>query len=320
MKPLKPADKDELNLFTMAQKYANENTARELMEALLWPNGPTCPHCKAAGSECKDVYKITPDAKSKTRKGVYCCAACRKQFTVTVGTVFESSHVPLTKWVMAVFILCSAKKSVSANQLHRMLGVTYKTAWFMAHRIRFAMGADLKNAKLLTGTVEADETFVGGKSDRRRRNSNKTIVAAIVERGGEVRARVLPTVTAKNVGRFLGDCVSKDAIVNTDEHGAYRAPLKQWKRHDRVVHSRFEYSRKLPDGTSAGINTCESFFSLIKRGVFGSWHSVSPEHLAKYAGEFEFRWNTRHETDGQRMANLIPMLAGKRLMYRQPKN
>ena len=313
-------DADEINLSMLAQEYASEDKARGLMEKLLWPNGPTCPHCKTDKSECKDVYKITPDAKSKTRHGVYCCAACRKQFTVTVGTVFESSHVPITKWVMAIFILCSAKKSVSANQLHRMLGVTYKTAWFMAHRIRFAMGTDLKNAKMLTGTVEADETFVGGKGDIRTKTQRKTIVSAIVERGGEIRTRVIASVTAKNVGQFLNDCVSKDAIVNTDEHGAYRAPLKQWKRHDRVVHSRFEYSRKQDDGTTAGINHAESFFSLLKRGVFGSWHSVSREHLPKYAGEFEFRWNTRKDTDGKRMANFMPMIAGKRLTYRQPAN
>src|ERR1041385_5328663 len=119
MKRKQSEEKDDLNLFTLAQEYADEDKARALLESLLWPDGPTCPHCKANGSECKDVYKITPDAKSKTRKGVYCCAACRKQFTVTVGTVFESSHVPITKWVMAVFIMCSAKKSVSPNQLHR---------------------------------------------------------------------------------------------------------------------------------------------------------------------------------------------------------
>lgn len=201
-----------------------------------------------------------------------------------------------------------------------MLGVTYKTAWFMAHRIRFSMGTDLKTAKPLTGTVEADETFIGGKGDFRTMHKRKTPVAAIVERGGQVRTRVISSVTAKNVGKFLHECVSKEAIVNTDEHGAYRVPARQFKRHDTVVHSNYEYSRKLADGTSAGINNAESFFSLLKRGVFGSWHSVSREHLPKYASEFEFRWNTRKVTDGQRMADFMPMISGKRLMYRQPAN
>lgn len=139
MKKQKAKDPEEITLIRLAQEYADEDKAREYFESLFWPNGPTCPHCKVDKSICRDVYKITPDEKSKTRKGIYCCAACRKQFTVTVGTVFEGSHIPLSKWLMALFIMCSSKKSISSNQLHRMLGVTYKTAWFMTHRIRFAM-------------------------------------------------------------------------------------------------------------------------------------------------------------------------------------
>jgi transposase-like protein len=310
-------DPDELNLIKLAQDYSDEDKARSLFESWRWPNGPVCPHCKH-----NEFYKIEskPGTKNKVRPGLYCCAACRKPFTATVGTVLEDSHIPISKWVMAMFILCSAKKSVSANQLHRMLGVTYKTAWFMAHRLRFAMGTDLKTAKPLTGTVEADETFVGGKGDFRTMHKRKTTLAAIVERGGEVRTKVIASVTAKNVGKFLHECVSKEAIVNTDEHGAYRIPAKQYKRHDTVIHSRKEYSRDLPDGSTAGINHAESFFSLLKRGVFGSWHSVSREHLPKYANEFEFRWNNRKVTDGQRTVNLMPMIEGKRLMYRQPVN
>ena len=311
-------DADEINLIKLAQEYSDEDKARTLFESWRWPLGKAiCPHCKH-----DEAYKLTsnPNSKHKLRAGVYSCSACRKTFTATVGTVLEDSHIPISKWLMAIFILCSSKKSISANQLHRMLGVTYKTAWFMAHRIRFAMGSDVTKVPLLSGTVEADETFVGGKGDRKTLHKRKTTLAAIVERGGKVRTRVISSVTAKNVGKFLNECVSKEAVVNTDEHCAYPAPLKEYKQHNTVVHSRYEYCRKLPDGTFAGINHAESFFSLLKRGVFGAWHSVSREHLPKYAYEFEFRWNTRKETDGQRMVSFVPMMEGKRLMYRQPKN
>src|SRR5258708_2688650 len=153
---------EDLTLVTLAQDYSDEDKARALLESWRWPKGPVCPHCKH-----DEVYKITPKAGSKTRKGVYCCGACRKQFTATVGTIFEGSHIPISKWLMAIFIMCTSKKSISAHQLHRMLKLTYKTAWFMAHRIRHAMNPELPLGKLLTGTVEVDETFVGGKGDRR---------------------------------------------------------------------------------------------------------------------------------------------------------
>lgn len=316
-KPVKLSP-DEITLLKLGKDYSNERKASALFESWRWPNGKAiCPHCKH-----DEAYKLKSKAtsKHKLRAGVYSCSACRKTFTATVGTALEDSHLPISTWLLAIFILCSAKKSVSAKQLERMLGLSYKTAWFVAHRIRFSMGSDLKKVPLLSGTVEADETFVGGKGDMRTMHQRKTTLAAIVERGGKVRTKVIASVTAKNVGQFLHECVSKDAVVNTDEHGAYRQPLKEWKQHNTVVHSRFEYCRKLPDGTFAGINHAESFFSLLKRGVFGAWHSVSREHLPKYAYEFEFRWNTRKETDGQRMVSFIPMLEGKRLMYRQPKN
>ena len=158
-------DADDLNLISLAQEYADEDKARELLERLRWPNGAICPHCKNDG-KTKPNSKLTPKAGSKSavRKGVYFCGACRKQFTVTVKTVFEGSHIPISKWLMAWFIVCSSKKSVSAHQLHRMLKITYKSAWFMAHRIRFAFGGDTEK---LTGTVEVDETFVGGNSVRK---------------------------------------------------------------------------------------------------------------------------------------------------------
>lgn len=311
-------DGEELNLIKLAQEYSDEDKARELLESLRWPNGVTCPHCRRGKSECKDVYRLEPKPTSKSpgRKGLYCCAACRKQFSVTVGTVFEGSHIPISKWLMAMFILCSSKKSISSNQLHRMLGVTYKTAWFMTHRIRFAMTPNHWAEPKLKGVVEVDETFVGGKGDRTTKTTRQTPVVALVERGGIARVKVVASVTQKNLGAALNECVSKDAVVNTDEHAAYRNPLKQWKQHNTVNHSQSEYQRKNADGSISTTNSAESFFSLLKRGVYGSWHHVSREHLPKYANEFAFRWNHRHTTDGERMENLVPMIEDKRLTYR----
>lgn len=308
----KPIDADDVNLIKLAQEYSDETKARAFFEAWRWPNGPVCPHCGF-----NEAYKLTskPGTKNKIRPGLYCCAACRKTFTATVGTVLEDSHIPLSKWLMAIFILCSSKKSISANQLHRMIGVTYKTAWFMAHRIRFAMEPDPK--KKLSGTVEVDETFIGGKGDRKTKKQRQTPVVALVERDGSMHARVVASVTQKNLGQCLHECVNKDAVVNTDEHGAYRNPLKEWQAHHTLVHSRKEYTRRNPDGSTAFVNFCESFFSLLKRGVVGAWHHVSREHLPKYANEFAFRWNTRKDSDGERMKTFVPMIEGKRLTYRQ---
>jgi transposase-like protein len=312
---------EELNLIQLAQEYSDEAKARELMESLLWPNGSVCPHCK-----CDDVYKLTPKPKPvtdtqvkprKVRQGLYSCAACRKQFTVTVGTVFEASHIPITTWVMAMFILCSSKKSVSAHQLHRMLKVTYKTAWFMAHRIRFAMGPNNANVAKLKGTVEIDETYVGGKGDQKTVVLRKTPVVALIERDGHMRTAVISNVTQKNLGAIINECVSNEAIVNTDESSVYKGRLKNFKRHDVVNHSKLQYIKRNTDGSFAGVNSCESFFSLLKRGVHGSWHHVSREHLPKYAGEFAFRWNHRHISDGERFVKGVESVRGKRLTYRQ---
>jgi transposase-like protein len=307
-------DADDLNLISLAKEYSSERKARKLFEAMRWPGGkPICPHC---GFD--EIYKLTSKKESKTklRAGVYCCAACRKPFSATVGTVFESSHVPISKILMAIFILCSSKKSVSALQLSRMLKTTYRTAWFLAHRIRHAMATDLKTAKPLQNTVEADETYCKNFTGEARR----AIVALIVERNGESRTRVIPSVTAKTVGKFLNECASKDATVNTDEHPSYKMALKGQSRHQRVNHSKYEYARHNPDGTVSHVNTCESWFSLMKRSVFGAWHCISPEHLPKYASELEYRWNTRTVSDGARMANFLPLIAGKRLFYKQPAN
>lgn len=308
---------DESILMRLAQAYADEAKARELLESFRWPNGPVCPHCKNAGDKLISKLEAQTASKRGVRDGVYFCGACRQQFTVTVGTVLEGSHVPISKWLMALFLLCSSKKSLSANQIHRMIGVTYKTAWFMCHRIRFAMTPNHWAEPKLKGTVEVDETFVGGKGDRTTKASRKTPVVALVERHGLARVKVVASVTQKNLGAALSECVSQEAVVNTDEHPGYRNPLKHWKAHQAVNHSRGEYQRRNPDGSRASTNTAESFFSLLKRGVIGAWHHVSREHLPKDANEFAFRWNTRHDTDGRRVEKFAGGIGGKRLTYHQ---
>jgi transposase-like protein len=302
---------DESVLTKLVQAYADEGKARELLESWRWPNGPVCPHCQNAGEKRISPLKAPSSRPRGVRKGVYFCGACRQQFTVTVGTVLERSHVPISKWLMALFLLCSSKKSLSANQIHRMIGVTYKTAWFLCHRIRMGMTPDHRTEAKLTGTVEVDETFVGPKGKR------KTPLVALVQRHGLARVKVIASVTQKNLGAALGECVSQEAVVNTDEHPGYKSPLKHWKEHQTVNHSRGEYQRQNQDGSRASTNTAESFFSLLKRAIIGAWHHISREHLPIYANEFAFRWNTRQDSDGQRLERFARWIEGKRLTYRQ---
>jgi transposase-like protein len=306
----------ETVLKQLAEAYGDEVRARALLESWRWPRGPVCPHCQNAGEKRISKLAAQPGSRSGVREGVYFCGACRQQFTVTVGTVMEGSHMPISKWLMALFLLCSSKKSLSANQIHRMIGVTYKTAWFLCHRIRFAMTPNHWAEPKLKGTVEVDETFVGGKGEARTRFYRQTPVVALIERLGLARVKVVASVTQKNLGAALSECVSREAIVNTDEHPGYRNPLKQWKEHQAVNHSHKEFKRQNPDGSRASTNTAESFFSLLKRGVVGAWHHVSREHLSKYANEFAFRWNTRHDTDDLRLVKFVGCIEGKRLIYR----
>jgi len=311
---------EELNLIKLAQEYSDNDRARELLESLRWPDGAICPHCKNDGKQ-KAIYKLEPKQGSKRpgRKGLYKCGACRNQFTVTVGTIFEDSHIPIRKWLMAYFILCSAKKSISAHQMHRMLKTTYKTAWFMCHRIRYAMGSTYPIDRKLKGTVEIDETFVGGKGESRGILSRKTPVVALVERDVACRTRVVSNVTQKNIRATLAVHLDNRAVVNTDESAVYPAMLKDAgiERHEVVNHSKMEYARHNPDGSVAHVNSAESFFSLLKRGVHGSWHHVSREHLPKYADEFAFRWTHRKITDGERTVVALKATEGKRLTYQQ---
>jgi transposase-like protein len=321
---------EELNLKTLAQEYADEGKARQLIEAWRWPSGPVCPHCKATGA-----YRLQGKAESKNPvpDGTLKCKECRKKFTVRVGTIFEDSHIKLSVWIQAFFMMCASKKGISAHQIHRMLGVTYKTAWFMCHRIRHTMGQG-PVAEMLKGTVEVDETYVGGKPrpagngkkyERApgtgfRNNSNKIPVVALIQRDGNVRTKVVASVSHKNLRGFVDANIDKRATVNTDQFGMYRKLFAPWARHDKVNHSIKQYARHNADGTVSHVNTCESFFSLIKRGVYGSFHHVSPEHLPKYCDEFAFRWNHRELKDGERMKAAICQIEGKRLMYRDSSN
>lgn len=299
---------EKLNLVEISKICANEDSARDLLESILWPNGPVCPHCKGT-----KAYKINSAAGSSTRTGLYKCAACRKQFTVTVGTIFADSHIPISKWMMAIFILCSAKKAISAHQLHRSLGIAYKSAWFMAHRLRHAMASETF-AKQLTGTVEVDETYIGGKNTGKgwaANLDNKTPVVTLVERGGDARSMVMDRVTGANLKSAARENVMLCSNVYTDEHMGY-VGLEPKFEHKRVKHTAKEYARR--EGTEVvHTNTVEGFFSLLKRGVIGSFHHVSRKHLPKYLSEFDFRYNHRKTTDGERTVAALLRTPGKRL-------
>jgi transposase-like protein len=269
-----------------APYFTDPEAAREHLEAIRWPNGPVCPHC---GESERRPYPL----KSKTRK-LYKCAACRKQYTVTVGTIFEGSHIPLNKWLLAFFLLCSSKKGMSAHQLHRMLGVTYKSAWFMAHRIRYAMEQP-PFAKPLTGVVEADETYVGGKERNRKRKdkqkktgrgTDKTPVVVLVERGGEARSFRMANVTGLELKGAIRRNVAKDARIMTDSFKSYRGLHKEFASHEYVSHSDGEYARG-----EVHTNTAENYFSILKRGIDGTYHHISEAHLPRYLAEFDFRYN-----------------------------
>src|SRR5881409_782341 len=281
---------EDLSLGIYDERFTDPLKAAEYLESLRWPNGPVCPHC---GESEKRPYPL----KSKTRR-LYKCAACRKQYTVTVGTIFEGSHIGLHKWLLAFYLVCSSKKGMSAHQLHRMLGVTYKSAWFMAHRIRYAM-AQLNLTKL-SGTVEVDETYVGGKERGLQGvKKNKAAVVSLVERGGKVRSFHTEMVTGKTLKQVVRENVASNAHVMTDGHPGYRGLKKDFRRHSTIRHSWKVYARKEGD-VLISTNTIEGYFSILKRGINGVYHHVGKQHLHRYLSEFDFRYNSRKEKDGDR--------------------
>lgn len=307
-----------INLSTLAKYFSDEDAARTRLEEMRWgKSGAVCPRCGGA-----DPYKLTakPGSRTGVRKGVWKCKACRKQFTVTVGTIFEDSHIPISKWLLAIHLICASKKGMSAHQFHRMLGVTYKSAWFMAHRLRYAM-TQTPLVEKLRGIVEADETYIGGRIKtgpikKGPRMENKTAVVALVERGGRVRAFAMPRVTAENVREHITANVDSSVRLMTDESFLYTNLGRDQSvvaSHESVKHSIKEYARG-----DVHTNTVEGFFSLLKRGINGVYHHVGKGHLHRYIDEFAFRYDARKITDAERSLLAVKGADGKRLTYKQP--
>ena len=289
--------------------FQDETKAREWLESHLWPDGPVCPHC---GSVSATALK-----GKKHRPGLYQCNDCRQQFTVTVGTLYERSKIPLSKWLLATYLLSASKKGMSTRQLSRMLGVSVKSTWFMMHRVREAMREN-KTGGLggANKVVEADETYVGGKAKNKAFGPppTKEPVVALVERDGEVRSFHVEAVSRDTLQPILFTQIDRASFLMTDEAAVYKKPGKQFDGHGHVNHSIKEYVR----GTFFHTNTVESYFSILKRGITGNYQWVSAKHLKRYLGEFDFRYNTRDMSDMERATLAAKGIQGKRLTYRRP--
>jgi len=297
-----------------APRFIDDNAAREHLEALRWPNGAVCPHC--GGTERNS--KLKAKTENGARPGLYFCGDCRSQFSVTVGTVFERSKIALHKWILATHLICASKKGMSSKQLERMLGVTYKTAWFMTHRIREAMKP---NGGGLLGSggkpVEVDETYWGTDPTRKNKapgggSTHKMKIVTLVERGGDARSFHVPRVNGKNLKPIMREHIAKEAHLMTDESRVYSGVGKEFASHSSVNHKIGEYARG-----QVTTNTVEGYFSLLKRGLIGTFHHVGEQHLQRYVTEFDFRWNHRKVSDTERAASALKGISGKRLMYQQ---
>jgi transposase-like protein len=309
-----------MNLNDLANNFNSEDAAREFIEKLRWPQGTECPHCGVIGESYR--LKAKPESKHPVRPGVWKCGPCRKQFTVRVGTIFEDSHIPLATWLKAIHLLCANKKGMSAHQLHRMLGITYKSAWFMAHRIRYAMSQEPLSSKL-SGTVEVDETYIGGRRKGTKRGrpgveSHKAPVVSLVQRGGQVRSFHVPKVSGKNLKELIRQNVSTEATVMTDDFNLYRGLKREYARHSVIRHKFGQYARR-EGALSIHVNGAEGYFALLKRGITGTFHHVSKQHLQRYLDEFDFRYNARKIEDGERAILAVKGTTGERLKYQDSR-
>lgn len=299
-------------------KFHDEDVAREHIEASRWPDGPFCPFCGSV-----NVHRMA----GKTQTGMFLCNDCRDKFTCRTGTVMERSHVPLHKWLLAIHLMTSSKKGISAHQLMRNLGIgSYRTAWFLAHRVREAMTEiDPKASGPLGGEgkiIEADETVVGGKAKNRayRDPAPKKAVATLVERGGKARSKHVANIDAKRLRPFIVKNASRKSALHTDEASYYVKMGREFAKHRAVDHSRSEYAYN-DGGDTVSTNAAENYFSILKRGIYGVYHSVSEAHMSRYLAEFDFRFNTRSKLgveDAERAALALKGIEGKRLTYNQP--
>jgi transposase-like protein len=301
----------------LRQAGTSEPLAVAFFEKHRWAGKPVCPRCGV-----ESVYMMKSVDGSRNKDYRWRCLGCKKMFTVRIGTVLEETRLPLRVWAFAFWQACASKKGISALQLAREMEITHKSALFVLRRIRHGVGYDTpkQDAPKLQGSVEVDETFMGGrrrgdKRGRPSRDSHKAAVLGMVERKGSVRLSMMERLTSDQIGRMLAENADGSCRVITDEYYAYRRAVAPFTGgHEAVTHSLGEYVRR---GTDIHTNTIEGVFSLLKRGVMGTFHSISKKHLPNYLNEFEFRYNTRKENDGERVSRAIRKSDGKRLKYRE---
>ncbi len=267
---------DDMNLVQLVERFADETKSRRYLEGLRWSDKIKCPRCRS-----ENISRVL-------KRDQFDCDSCRYQFSATSGTIFHDSHLPLWKWLLATYLMMESKKGISANQMARTLKVSYKTAWYLCHRIRKAI-EEAKVKRQLKGTVEVDGTYVGGRYDRRRKRGpwDKQAVVGLLERGGNFEARTIPTASRKVLAGIVRDRVADGATVYTDEYAAYKT-LKKTHEHDSVSHRAEEWVRR-----DVHTNSVESAWSLFKRSIIGSFHQISTKHMDAYLDEFEWRFNNR---------------------------
>ena len=312
----------------LAPQYRDEDAAREFIEKQRWPDGPVCPHCGEVNNATK--LEPRPGSKKAVRKGVWNCKGCRQQFTVTIDSIFEDSHIPLHKWLLAIHLMCSSKKGISAHQLMRNLEIgSYRSAWFMAHRIRWALTQEPVK-EIFDGIVEIDETYIGGKprhsipqatkpGERRQDHyspTRKAAVVAVLKRGGPVRSHHVERVTADNLRPIVNDMISKGAHVMTDSSTVLES-ASMGREHSQVNHTAKEYVR-YENGECITTNSVEGYFAILKRGNYGVYHHWSKKYLGQYLREFDWRYNVRKVEDMERVIIALKMTDGKRLMLKAP--